>query len=153
MQQYFGKKPPELEITDARGVGRNVQLADFRGKWLLLEFWSLTCPPCINESLPNLARFYEAHAADRDRFEILAICLTEFEGAKTLAEFDPLVAPIVEKVWKGKPLPFPLVLDGEGKMRRRYGIGSFPQTLLVDPEGRLVKDGDEAMLAEKLKTP
>ena len=48
-------------------------------------------------------------------------------------------------------MPFPVLLDGEGKTYGIYGIQGWPTTLLIDPEGHLVKDGDLAMLAEKLK--
>lgn len=149
--QFYGKEPPELAITDARGVAKEVKLADFRGKWVLLDFWALSCGPCYQRSLPKLTTFYEDHAADRDRFEILAICNTEQEKALTIEAFDALAAPLVEKVWAGKQLPFPVLVDGEGKTSGVYGIQSWPTVLLIDPEGRLVKNGDETTLAEKLK--
>ena len=37
--KYYGKEPPKLTVTDARGVPKNFSLEDFRGKWTLLEFW------------------------------------------------------------------------------------------------------------------
>ena len=149
--QFYGKEPPELAITDARGVAKEVKLADFRGKWVLLDFWALWCGPCIHRSLPELTKFYEEHTTDRDRFEILAICNTAEEKATTIEAFDVLAAPIVEKVWDGKRLPFPVLVDGEGKTSGVYGIRRWPTVLLIDPEGRLVKNGDETTLDEKLK--
>ncbi len=38
--QFYGKEPPELTVTDARGVPKGVKLADFRGKWVVLDFWA-----------------------------------------------------------------------------------------------------------------
>lgn len=149
--RYYGTVPPELSITDARGVPKTIKLADFRGKWVLLDFWTVGCGPCIHESLPELTKFYEEHAADRELFEILAICNTEADKARTIEAYDALAAPIVEKVWAGKQLPFPVLIDGEGKTFGVYGILGIPNVLLIDPEGRLVKNGDLTMLAEKLK--
>ena len=69
------------------------------------------CAPCVHTSLPELTKFYAEHAAFRDRFEILAICNTAQEQAlliealEALEAFDARAAPIVEKVWAGKPLP------------------------------------------------
>jgi len=39
--QRTGSRPPPLFVTDARGVGADVELSEYRGKWLLLEFWSV----------------------------------------------------------------------------------------------------------------
>ena len=149
--QFYGKEPPELAVTDARGVPKGVKLADFRGKWVLLDFWAVWCGPCVRRSLPELTKFYQEHAADRDRFEILSICDTEEEKAQTIEAFDALVAPLVKDVWGGKQLPFPVLVDGEGRTSSVYGIRGWPTVLLIDPEGHLVKYGDEAALAEKLK--
>jgi thiol-disulfide isomerase/thioredoxin len=151
LTQCYGKVPPELAITDARGVPKNVKLADYRGKWVVLDFWTVSCGPCVYHSLPELTKFYEEHAADRDQFEILAICNTEMEKAHTIEAYDALAAPLVKEAWAGKQLPFPVLVDGEGKTFGVYGIQGFPTVFLIDPEGHLVKDGDLPMLAEKLK--
>jgi hypothetical protein len=37
--RYKGKVPPQWNVTDARGVKKDVKLSDFKGKWVLLEFW------------------------------------------------------------------------------------------------------------------
>lgn len=37
--RHKGKAPPAWNVTDARGVGKDVKLADFKGKWVLMEFW------------------------------------------------------------------------------------------------------------------
>ncbi len=148
---YYGKEPPALRITDALGVSKDVKLADFRGKWVLLDFWSLSCGECIARHLPNLTKFYEEHAEDRERFEILSICVTNDADIKSSTQFEPWFLPLAEKAWGGKKLPYPVLIDGEGKTRAAYGIGRFPTTLLISPDGRLVQWGDESLLAEKLK--
>ena len=140
-----GKPAPELSIFDARGVDKNVRLADFRGRWVALEFWGLHCGPCVTESLPALARFYQEHAADRGRFEILAICNCK-EHPATIQEYDRLIEPVMNESWGGKPLPFPVLLDRGKETNDTYGIESYPTTLLVDPEGNLVGEVDLAKL-------
>ena len=90
--------------------------------------------------------FYEKHAAERDRFEILAF---HDGSAKSLAEVDAKTKDVREKLWQ-KPLPFPILLDATGASTRRWGVHMFPTTVLVDPEGRLVRGGSEKMLEQKL---
>lgn len=139
---FYGKEPPALSITDARGVPKDVTWADLRGKWVLVEFWSTGCGPCIVRGLPELTKFYEDHAADRDRFEILAICVCEArKGIHTIEAYDALAAPVVKEMWAGKDLPYPVLVDGEEKTAGVFGIMGLPTTLLVDPEGHLVHLG------------
>ena len=145
----YGKKLPPWHIVDARGVDKNVQLSDFNGKWVVVNFWALTCASCLKSDLPRLAKFYEDHEDQRDQFEILAICV-DCNGEKTsIAEVDRSLKPIVEHVWGGKPLPFPILLDSSMTTLERFGVPGY-ETILIDPEGKLV-DGDETTLAKKLK--
>jgi hypothetical protein len=39
VQKLYGKPAPSWHITDARGVGKDVTISDFKGKWVLLYFW------------------------------------------------------------------------------------------------------------------
>jgi thiol-disulfide isomerase/thioredoxin len=147
-QKHYGQPAPRWHVTDARGVHRAVQLSDFKGKWVLLDFWGFGCRPCLWIGLPKLVRFYEEHGRHREQFEILAICL-DYEGEmKTMADVDRRLAPIVEHVWGGKPLPFPVVLDSSFETLENFGLQGLGTVLLIDPEGNLVR-GDETVLAEK----
>jgi hypothetical protein len=90
---------------------------------------------------------YEAHAADRSKFEIIAF----HDGTvQDFTELDKKLAPIKSGVWGGKDLPFPILLDSTGETIRTYDIHAFPTTILIDPEGKLVGEADESMLEAKL---
>lgn len=148
--QHYGESPPPWHATDARGVSKDARIADFRGKWVLLDFWGLSCRPCLTRGMPKLMKFYEEHAAQRDQFEILSICI-DFEGElKSMADVDRALEPIVKHVWGGKSLPFPIVLDTTFKTWERYGLPGLGTIILIDPDGKLVK-GDETELAKILK--
>lgn len=90
---------------------------------------------------------YEHHEDQRDEFEILAF---HDESAKDFAELDVKLKPITDRIWKGKHLPFPILLDSTGETVKLYGIEGFPTLVLIDPEGRIVGQGGEEMLEEVL---
>ncbi len=147
-KKRYGEKLPAWHIVDARGVSKNVQLSDFKGKWVLLDFWALSCNVCLKHDLPKLAKFCEEHKNQRDRFEILAICIDCNGEMKSIAEVDRELEPIVKHVWGGKLLPFPVLLDPSMTTLERFGVPGY-ETILIDPDGKLV-EGDDTTLAEKL---
>lgn len=148
--QHYGELPPRWHATDALGVSKDARIEDFRGKWVLIDFWGLSCRPCLVEGIPKLMRFYEEHAAQRDQFEILSICIDIDGELKSMADVDRALAPIEKHVWGGKALPFPILLDPTFKTWERFGLPGLGTVILIDPEGKLVK-GDETVLAAKLK--
>lgn len=146
--KHYGEKPPQWHIVDAHGVSRSAQISDFRGKWLLVYFWGLSCYPCMKHGIPALMKFQEEHQAQQDRFEILAFCVDVEGEVKSVSDLDKRLQPVVKNVW-GKPLPFPLLLDPSFTTMERYGLPGFGTLILIDPEGNLV-NGDETVLGEKL---
>ncbi|QEH35576.1 Thiol-disulfide oxidoreductase ResA [Aquisphaera giovannonii] len=145
----YGKPAPGWHLDDARGIARDARIEDFRGKWLLVYFWGFGCAPCLGTELPSLSRFYEAHAADRGRFEVVAVCTDD--DARSMADVDRRLEPIVRNAWGGKPLPFPTALDTSYRTMEAFGLRTLgPQ--LVDPEG-ILRKGGERELAKVLDAP
>lgn len=136
-KQHFGKAPPKWFIADARGVDKSVQLSDFKGKWVVLEFWNLSCVVCLKHQLPEWADFYRTRAQQRDAFEILGVCVDVDESLASMADVEKGLAPIVAHTWQGKELPFPLLLDAGLRTWQSFGLEAMADTLLVDPEGNL----------------
>jgi hypothetical protein len=91
---------------------------------------------------------YEHRKDQRGEFEILAF---HDESAKDFAELDAKLEPIADRIWKGKSLPFPILLDSTGETVRLYGIEHFPTLVLIDPQGRVVGEVGEEMLEEVLR--
>ena len=134
--KLFGKPAPKWHITDARGISKNVQPADFRGKWVVLEFWGYSCGACLIRGLPGWMRFADDHAADSDKFVVLAV---HDPQATDFAMLDEKLQPIIRRTWLGRSLPFPILLDTSGQMVKDYGIEGWPTAVLIDPEGRVVE--------------
>jgi len=133
--RYFGKEPPAWHFTDARGVPKDVRPSDFKGKWVALDFWGFWCGPCVGRSLPHWMDFADDHAADRDKFVILTI---HDPQATDFAMLDEKLKPIIRRQWRGRSLPFPILLDTTGETVKDYGVDSWPTVVLLDPEGRVV---------------
>lgn len=150
LKKLYGQPLPKWHAVDARGVAKDAQISDFKGKWVLVYLWGPWCAPCLGKTLPALTEFYESHKAHRDRFEIVSICLDPDGKLKSMADLDRHLKPIVKAEWNGKELPFPVLLDNTIKTQENFGLEAVGTLLVVDPTGRVVP-GDENTLAEKLK--
>jgi hypothetical protein len=84
----------------------------------------------------------------RDTFQVVAFHDTK---ANDFDELDAKLQPIVESRWRGRALPFPILLDSSGETLKTYGVRGFPTTILIDPEGIVVSDGSEKRLRQVLE--
>jgi hypothetical protein len=143
--QHYGEKAPRWNAVDARGIDAHTNIESFRGKWVLLEFWGLSCAPCLANHLPGMIDFYNEHAEQRDRFEIIGVCIDITGKLERIQDIDAELQPIVEKVWNGKKIPFPIVLDNTFKTWERFGIPGLGTAVLVDPRGNVAEGGFETL--------
>jgi cytochrome c biogenesis protein CcmG/thiol:disulfide interchange protein DsbE len=116
-----GDTAPDKELSRLGGDGTG-EVADYRGKWVLVNFWASWCGPCRTEA-PALERFQREHA--RQGFTVLGINLDDTT--------DDALAFV-----RRYGLTYPQLRDGDGSDRRdAYGMTGFPESFLVDPEGQL----------------
>jgi hypothetical protein len=90
--------------------------------------------------------FYDK--SDHDRFEIIAFHDATVESFEQL---DEKLEDIRKSLWKGRRLPFPVLLDATGKTVKRFEIYGFPTQILFDPDGRLVGRANLDTLRRALK--
>jgi peroxiredoxin len=127
MEKYvkIGGQAPAFSQTDT--AGKVISLQDFKGKYVLLEFWASWCGPCRTES-PNLVRIYEKYNVKG--FTILGVSLnsaTEKEQWLKAIKTDHLTWAQVSDL-KGLKNEIALL----------YGVRGIPTNFLVDPSGKVV---------------
>lgn len=99
-------------------------------------------------SLPNLVQIWNDFADLRDRFQIVAFHDTT---VKDFEELDGKLKPVIEKYWKGKDLPFPILLDPSKQTLEAYGVRSYPTLVLINPDGVVMSGNAEAQLRKALE--
>jgi thiol-disulfide isomerase/thioredoxin len=111
---------PALQFTDAEG--RDLSLADFRGRVILLNIWATWCVPCRRE-MPTLDRLQtKLGSAD---FEVLALSIDR----QGLAAIKPFFSEVGVKALR-------IYVDKSGKAAQMLDIVGLPTTLLIDRMGR-----------------
>jgi peroxiredoxin len=104
-------------------AGNTVSLDQYRGKYLLLNFWATWCGPCKIE-MPSLEALYQRFRSDR--FDVVGISNDMF-GAQ-------VVRPFV----KATNISFPILLDQRLTVSHQYGVVSLPTSFLIDPHGEII---------------
>jgi cytochrome c biogenesis protein CcmG/thiol:disulfide interchange protein DsbE len=133
-----GDPAPDKELSELGGDGSG-EIADYRGRWVLVNFWASWCTPCRSEA-PALETFQRQHSPQG--FTVLGINLDDTS--------DDAIAFV-----RRFGLTYPQLRDGDGSDRRdAYGMTGFPESFLVDPAGKLavIRRGpvDERYLAEQV---
>jgi peroxiredoxin len=115
---------PAIPFAAKATDGKEINLEDYKGKVVLIDFWASWCQPCKRE-MPNVKRVY-AEFHDKG-FEIIGISLDNNESA-----FRGYVT--------SQNLIWPQVFDGRGwqsEIGRIYAVNSIPATFLLDRDGKI----------------
>jgi thiol-disulfide isomerase/thioredoxin len=110
--------PFSLPNTD----GKMISLADYKGKWVFVNFWATWCGPCVME-MPMLAKLHSVMKGKK--FEMLAINMEEIEPDQ------------VKKFIRDNKISFTVLLDKDSKTGRNYAVESLPTTYVVSPAGEI----------------
>jgi peroxiredoxin len=117
-----GEMAPDFELQSLSG-GERTRLSSLRGRVVLLNFWATWCKPCEDE-MPAMERLYTRLAPEG--FELLAVSV------------DETTEP-VQAFRERMELSFPILLDPDKRASILYQTTGFPESLLLDPEGRIVE--------------
>ena len=112
-----GSAAPSIQLTSLSG--EDVNLSDYLGKIVVLNFWATWCGPC-REEMPLFEQAQQFYGSDN--VVILAVNVREGSGT---------VRPFVERF----ALTYPILLDERGSVARRYRVRSFPTTYFIGRDG------------------
>ena len=118
----FPKTPaaaPNFELKDRAGKPLNVK--DFRGKVVFLNFWATWCPPCIEE-MPAMEKLHQE--LEKDGLVMLAVNFQE--GPERVKEF-----------FTQHNLTFTPLLDRDGKVTEQYQAWGLPVSVVINKRGQI----------------
>jgi thiol-disulfide isomerase/thioredoxin len=117
LQKYNGKQ--NLPLTLKTLEGKTVQITDYKGQVLLINFWASWCNPCIVE-IPSLVRLQQKF--NQKAFKIITI---------NIGETQHKIAKFIKKV----ELLLPVLLDDNGQAVKDWGVYAYPSNFLIDKDG------------------
>jgi peroxiredoxin len=127
-----GSAAPGFSLPRADAKGERIGLADLRGKVVVIDFWSTTCPPCLAQmdELETLRRRMASRGV-----EVIGICA----GGEPLDE--------VARFVRERRVAYPTAVDADGSVAAAYRVRSLPTLYVVDAAGR-VRAGHAGYWAE-----
>lgn len=115
----IGETAPDFTITDAQ---RTVTLSQLRGKPVILNFWATWCPPCVEE-MPSLVQLQKQLG---DKVTVLAVAEDADQNA-------------VNQFVRDHHVDLLTVRDPKQSVNALYGTFKFPETYVIDKDGKIVR--------------
>ena len=136
----IGSPAPDFTLKDV--TGKTVNLSSFRGKTVILNFWSTSCPPCLAE-LPSLENLHR----ELSKSGVVVIGVAVERDVTAVGE-----------VVARKKLSFPVLIDPDKEVYfDSYALFGLPITLIINKDGTIVErvigeaEWDSSAMKEKVR--
>jgi peroxiredoxin len=110
---------PDFELQDTDG--KLHRLSDYRGKTVIINFWTTWCPPC-REEIPSMNRAWQQLRQE----DVVMMAVNMGEDEDTIFVFTA-----------DYPAEFPLLLDRDGAVIAQWPVKGLPTTYIIAPDGRI----------------
>lgn len=110
----------QFTLTDSEG--KTHKLADYRGKWVIVNFWATWCPPCLEE-IPDLVAISDS----RSDVKVFGVAMG-YQDPQQVLQFA-----------EGMFVSYPIVLGDENTASQIGKVVGMPTTFVYDPRGRLTQ--------------
>jgi peroxiredoxin len=134
-----GDRAPDFELQET-ATGKLRRLSEFRGKWVLLDFWATWCEPC-HKAMDKLRAFLSKHGATLgERAQIIAISLDEERASAQQM--------VQARGWNTLALHLWAGADAfDSPIAQAFGVNSIPSYVLIDPDGKVAHNAALALTA------
>ena len=134
---------PNFDITlfqgEAKLGGTDIDVRQFQGKPLIINFWAGLCPPCRAE-LPDLQEFYNEFS---DRVTLVGVDVGVFTGLGSLQDAKDLLEEL--------QISYPVGFTDDGSVIQKYKVFAMPTTIFIDAGGEIFKKWGGALTASVLR--
>ncbi|RXT08002.1 TlpA disulfide reductase family protein [Ammoniphilus sp. CFH 90114] len=115
--------------------GEEISLENYKGKPVILNFWTTWCPPC-KEEMPVLQRIHDQY---KDQLSIVGVNLTYQDDRKE-----------VRKFLEDHQITYDIGLDKLGEITKLYQVQALPTLFLIDGKGQIVRQYTGALSEQQL---